>query len=332
MQQNNYYILLGVATTATAEEIKNSYRVLAKKYHPDKNQGNKSAEEYFKEIQQAYTVLSNPEKRKKYDLRFSYGNSNSYSQKTASSSRPYTGNAYQYAQQQAQDKQRQNSFSPEQKRKKKPDSSEGIQIIVSIGVALILLYFIISYSSEKPSIASNSFQYLQDSLKSHGIVNGERAAVAQEENPISDYESPYSDYFGAEVSDNQSKNCINIHNSSEAEAVICLVKNKEPFKTIRNQYMSRGSEFKMNEIPDGDYFLKVFYGTDWDRKKIFMNGSVKGGFKSEIGFMEMNTGKDVLKMKQEQAGTGRSFSSYEIGISPAKNDEVKPVTEKEFFK
>lgn len=322
MQQNNYYILLGVANTASGEEIKSAYRVLAKKYHPDKNQGNKSAEEYFKEIQQAYTVLSNPEKRKKYDLRFSYRSGNSNQQKTNQTSRPYTGNAYQYAQQQAQDKQRQYS-SPQQKQKtKKSDNSEGFQIIVSVGIALILLYFIISYSTDSPKT--------------------EQATIVQIEKPIEkpetkapvfiDYESPYSYFFGKEINDRESKNCLNIHNSETSEAVICLVQNQSPFITIRNQYLGKGTEFKMVEIPDGEYFLKIFYGTDWDTTKTFLkDGSVKGGFKNEIGFVELNTGKDVLKMQQEAAGTGHSFSSYEIGISPTINDEVKPITAEEFF-
>ncbi|MCE9540163.1 MAG: DnaJ domain-containing protein, partial [Bacteroidetes bacterium] len=69
MQQKNYYILLGVNYTASYDELKIAYRTLAKKYHPDKNPNNKTAEEYFKEIQQAYAILSNPEKRKKYDLK-----------------------------------------------------------------------------------------------------------------------------------------------------------------------------------------------------------------------------------------------------------------------
>lgn len=52
--QKNYYAILGVRTTANAEEIKSAYRLLAKKYHPDKNHGNTAAEEKFKEIQAAY--------------------------------------------------------------------------------------------------------------------------------------------------------------------------------------------------------------------------------------------------------------------------------------
>ncbi len=63
----DYYKILGVSRNATQEEIKRAYRRLALKYHPDRNKGNKEAEEKFKEINEAYAVLSDPEKRRQYD-------------------------------------------------------------------------------------------------------------------------------------------------------------------------------------------------------------------------------------------------------------------------
>jgi len=67
MEYKDYYKILGVSKNATQDEIKKSYRKLAVKYHPDKNQGNKASEERFKEIGEAYAVLKDPETRKKYD-------------------------------------------------------------------------------------------------------------------------------------------------------------------------------------------------------------------------------------------------------------------------
>jgi len=67
-QIKDYYKILGISENATEEEIKKAYRKLAKEYHPDKRKGDKAAEEKFKEISEAYAVLSNPEKRKQYDM------------------------------------------------------------------------------------------------------------------------------------------------------------------------------------------------------------------------------------------------------------------------
>src|SRR5512135_789180 len=73
MEFKDYYEILGVAPNADKKAIQQTYRQLARKYHPDVNPGDKEAEEKFKTINEAYQVLSNDEQRKKYDeLRSQY--------------------------------------------------------------------------------------------------------------------------------------------------------------------------------------------------------------------------------------------------------------------
>ena len=67
MEDKDYYKILGVSRDASEDEIKKSYRKIAMQYHPDRNPGNKEAEEKFKMASEAYEVLRDPEKREIYD-------------------------------------------------------------------------------------------------------------------------------------------------------------------------------------------------------------------------------------------------------------------------
>lgn len=84
----DYYAILGVSKTASAEEIKKQFRKQALKYHPDRNQGNKAAEAKFKELSEAYEVLSDPQKRSQYD------NFGQYWQGASNYSNNYRSNTY----------------------------------------------------------------------------------------------------------------------------------------------------------------------------------------------------------------------------------------------
>jgi curved DNA-binding protein len=80
MEDRDYYKILGVGKNASEEEIKRAYRKLAMKYHPDRNRGDKNAEEQFKLINEAYAVLSDKEKRQQYDTFGSAGFHQRFSQ------------------------------------------------------------------------------------------------------------------------------------------------------------------------------------------------------------------------------------------------------------
>jgi curved DNA-binding protein CbpA len=328
MAEKNYYIILEVSSTATPEEIKTAYRRLAKKYHPDKNTGNKAAEEYFKEIQEAYAVLSNPEKRKKFDQRFFRTASSPQPQTRTHSGPVYSGNAYQYAQQQAQAqakaqaRQRAAAAYAREKEEasKPPGPNESWQILVSVGIAMVLLYFIISYSSESTAVA------VQETVPVAAEIRSPEPAGT----PVStNLASAYTTFFGGDVIDSASWNNLTIYNSDLSDAIVCLV-DAGRHRTIRSQYIHAGEAYKLRNIPDGSYSLKVYFGNEWDPQRTFLNGSVTGGFKKERGFVAFDTGKEMLKMKNGRTASPDLYSSLEARITP--NDPGKnEMSAEEFF-
>jgi len=106
MDYKDYYKVLGVSKTATPEELKKAYRKLAVKYHPDKNKGNKEAEDKFKEVNEANEVLSDKEKRKKYD---ELGENWKYYQQSGGGSQDFDWS--QYSNQGGGESQRQYTYS-----------------------------------------------------------------------------------------------------------------------------------------------------------------------------------------------------------------------------
>jgi hypothetical protein len=187
---------------------------------------------------------------------------------------------------------------------------------------MVLLYFIISYSSENSVSAEKSTTAVPAEIKAP-----EAAAT-----PVStNIASSYITFFGNEVLDSASWNNLTIYNSNLSDAVACLVRSDDPEKTIRCQYIHAGESFKLRNIPDGNYSLKVYFGNEWDPEKTFPDTSVKGGFKKERGFVLFDTGKDILKMKNGRTASPDMYSSLEAHISPEDTGKNE-MSAGEFFK
>ena len=134
---DDLYQVLGVDRNASAEEIKKAYRTLAMKYHPDRNKGDEEKKKKFQQISNAYSVLSDEQKRRQYDMYGSYSNSSASSSSGTNSSYGYAGNPFWqfYAEQARNDSktdentenQQQNAYSWFFTRKSRPVSrKEGV--------------------------------------------------------------------------------------------------------------------------------------------------------------------------------------------------------------
>lgn len=148
-------------------------------------------------------------------------------------------------------------------------------------------------------------------------------------NKLNTGDSPYNDYFGTVVYDNQFSNEVTIHNGQKADVVVCLVEHDYPKRTIRNEYIRAGESFKLTSVPNGLYSLKWFYGNNWNPDTLYV-GEIKGFFDNDAGFSKSDSPSDLLKMEQ----TDEQFSVWEITLYAVQNGnmETKEINPNEFFK
>lgn len=141
-------------------------------------------------------------------------------------------------------------------------------------------------------------------------------------------DSPYNHHFGEGLYDKNYENRVKVHNGQGTDVVVCLTQYHSPNRTIRNEYIRAGESFEMTSIPNGTYYIKSFFGNDWNPDTLFM-GKIRGFFETKAGFSKSDDYSDLLKIEQNNY----EYAIYEITLYPVSggNMESKSINANEFF-
>lgn len=142
------------------------------------------------------------------------------------------------------------------------------------------------------------------------------------ETPENGY-SPYDDYFGEGVYEEGTSNEFVIKNSNESDVIVCLI-DYNTGRKIRNEYIRKGSNFKMSKVPYGTYYLAWFSGNNWS-PNLVMNDNFVGGFQSDASFSKSDGPSDLMECD--------GGSQWTITLFTVENGNMNQtgITENEFF-
>ncbi len=382
----NYYQILGINNGADIEQIKTAYRKSAQKFHPDKNNGDKYFEERFKEVLEAYEVLSNLVKRKEYDNKL---NNMPYEKKDhVKTSSSYTNYQTQNTKHEKEKPKGRNVLPKLSKQTRNivvviliilpiigfiANSFTGLFTILAI---YFLLFTFIGTIAEFPNVSVGMFLFgifgaptgilfllyqiflfattptnntgvTNYSVKQDYELSDSATTVVNSStttNFIKDTDSTieeYSKYKGNQLKNGASplnicfgkgkfsgQSYITFENSNASDAVVCLV-NYQTNETIRNEYIKAGDSYTMRKIPTGVYFLKVYYGNDWNPEKKNFCG-INGAFDSNERFSKSDNLGDLIDIKNtNQSYTTGTITLYAV---PNGNMSTKNISANEFFK
>ncbi len=392
MASPDHYRILGVSETASIDEIKAAFRKLALKYHPDKNPDDLQAIEIFSSIHKAYEVLSDPEKRRDYDLRFLRGVKNTYTEILVrsvidrSKIRIYVDKrvvlldeAVQVTISIFQNNTKvamsglhrfdvvegpviNSSFPPGAgfpeveiiyllKPKYAGYNEIGPAAFISGGIKILSesVYIKVNLPPDlvriRPASRFEKFQsavvstlivfysfligyniyqfdiipYLRNELPQHPAP----LALGLSDVHLSTGMSPYENIYGAGILDVNSMNRILFHNSKAHDAVVLLA-DWQTRQTVRNNYIRAGEDFIMKNIPDGNYYLKVLFGNDWnDSLQLLNNEELRGGFNRNVRFEIFRQEINIIQMQHSRSGDTLGYKIYEITLYPVQNGNAE---------
>jgi curved DNA-binding protein CbpA len=309
----DHYRTLGIPDNASEQDIKLAYRRLAKRYHPDVNAGAKGAEERFKEITEAYTILSDFGLRHAYDTK---------------RMRPLF-----YSHEPVQEKKdpRRKEYSEEDlewaraRHKKRVQRNMARRKNILKGMIITFVLFMAasagfeSWMEEKRERESKELSARLDSMTKQN-----QQYVKTE---IETMDSPFDSIFGGEVYDGDSKNKFVIY-MPFSDAIVCAVQSEAPFKTIRNVFIRANQGFVMPEMPNGKYYIKLYTGKKWNMNKKIPDGRKLGGFTKDEMFYKIRSGPYVLQNVKTKKSDTNTIDTIMLNPHLVKFDTISRA---EFF-
>jgi hypothetical protein len=312
----DYYQILGVSRSATAEEIKLAYRRLAKQFHPDRNPDNLQAEERFKEISRAYETLSDDMDRKKYDFRLMYGGAG-YASAGRHAPAQTEDPRKEQLRREALNRHRKNKIAIEQAYRKRT-------IYVGISILLIIV-FALNFNGEK----SERERKINEFVERHKDEYLRAQAIEKEKKDIHTADSPYDSIFGEGIYDTRSQNALFIVNQLKEDVIVCLVEEQSPARRMRNEFIRSRERYNMYSLPEGSYNLLVYKGLHWNPGRLRSGEFETGWFTKDTSFFQ--TVHFPIIMHKTRDKEGDHFTKSRIIINDSLLGQLKPITSNDFF-
>lgn len=302
---------------AGTTQIKAAYWELAKKFHPDKNPGDPLIEEKFKEITEAYNVLSDPEKRRKYDLKFIYKSNAATGSSRAKKNRSRERYAESFAK-----KKKDAPLSKKEKRE--------LYILFGSVISIVLLIVVMLIFSPEDDETKRKKELLGriDSIQQI-LFPATDSATSAIPFGIKTADSPFDSIFQNTQYDDDSRNSIILKNSLNEDAVVLLINQKQNI-VIRNEFIAAHEIYRFTAIPDGYYYIMAYTGNDWNAEKT-NPAFKKGAFNTVKGYYIACMDNESIEMRQFHKGKTMYFTSAEIDLFNIISQESNRTDSLNFF-
>ncbi|HEY4651080.1 MAG TPA: DnaJ domain-containing protein [Pontibacter sp.] len=353
--EQNFYTVLGITPAATPQEVKLAYKKLAIKYHPDKNPGNKVAEDRFKLVNNAYQVLSNPGKRARYDLKLQY----LHERQRAVQQQAYYNERYRYTREPAPVSERHyRPIRTEHRKFSRKDFYITLAFVGGILLFSLLLKIVMDhiagedkYKTALTYIADGKYSSAHRMLSDAIHFKPEHAAAYKERgrlelNVFEDYEAALQDFNQAIAYEEKPSADVYLmrgiskqHLASYLQAEADLTKAIDLNGKLWDAYLARGEVrlFYLQKYKPALSDLSTYlrYGTDHEKRVSALTYRGFGYFKieayklsehdyrraltldKESGRVHYLMGRTKIELQEPDSACTYFYKAYELGYSAA---------------